>query len=455
MSNLDGIITRPVNIESDLGYVLSTGSGDVGTNCEATSVNPWALYKPVAVPGFGPIARDALLHLGLGNASRVEGPPYAESISEFLAFYAESNTLFGKPANGWRWLYPRGLATYNEPYRVYDFLRYNAGSGVSNSNGYNHNARNPFGRFRCSEKVTSYYGRLFATNVPILLADQDVPDTDITIGSGYSGNTNAGDINKYLSATNQMAYYGVLLVPPSGSDAAYKLICNTDYKVFDAMTYRGHENLTLEEFNLTPTLFATEGTYTAYPFLTNYAFPSVKYIPIHRTDVGTKFNNLDLPNLRLFPLAGSVPQSVIIYADEISIIVHATNGRSFGNGYSTNVFFEVKNSGSDSVTIPEFMLKIRGSRSYEESRVTGEVFYDKNFMYDDTGTPHSYGDPPLASMLGTSITVPANGTVRVPSTDNALVSSDSSNFTVIHIGCTVNTRTHSGSTIVRVPAVNE
>jgi len=47
MSHSDGKIKAPINPLSDLGSVLGTGSGDVGVNCTAASINKWAIYKPV------------------------------------------------------------------------------------------------------------------------------------------------------------------------------------------------------------------------------------------------------------------------------------------------------------------------------------------------------------------------------------------------------------------------
>lgn len=434
MSNNNGIITPPLNVESDLGYVLGTGSGDSGTNCAASSVNPWAVYKPVASAGFAPISRDTLLHLGLGNDSRVEGPPHATTVAQFLDFYAESNTLGGKPANGWRWLYPRGLETYNEPYRLYDFLRYTAGGGLANSNGYNHNASNPFGKFDCTDRVVRKGGQFVASNSRFL-PETNVPDTDITIGN----------INSYLGNASKMLYYGVLLAP-SNTSLAYKIIGNSETRIDDGMSYAGHEDMTLEEFTLAADAYP-EGTstWTAYPFLTNLPFPEGNQI----SPIAYSARNNTLPDSRwLFPLPGSVSKTVIVYDDQLTINVYASTAT---HAYKTNIYFEIENNYPSTAEISGFMLKLRGTRGYSESRVSGEVFYDENFVYDDSGTPHGYNIPALSAMLS-SLTVASGATVRVPTSGTVNFQLPSFTNTKLYIGCNYNGSDHYGYTLVKVPA---
>lgn len=47
MGHANNIITAPVNIMADVGYVIGTGSGDIGVNCTSININRWAKYKPV------------------------------------------------------------------------------------------------------------------------------------------------------------------------------------------------------------------------------------------------------------------------------------------------------------------------------------------------------------------------------------------------------------------------
>ena len=436
MSNSNVIITPPLNVETDLGGVLGTGSGDVGTNCASTSVNPWAMFKPVAVSGFGPVTRDSGVEcLGLGNASRVAGPPYATTITAFLALCADSATMQGKPANGWRWLAPRGLATYNEPYRVYDFLRYTAGGGLSNRNGYNHNASNPFGSFNCTDRVVRTGGRFNATNSQPL-PETNVPDTDITIGN----------INAFLGTAIKMAYYGVLLVP-SDTSLAYKLIGNSETRIYDDMVYSGHENMALEEFYLSQSSFPDgTTTWTAYPFLTNVAFPDGNLIGIAHNSGGSTLAD----SRRLYPLPGSVARTVTVYQDNLTINVYATTAT---HAYKTKIYFEITNNYGTSVTITDLMLKVRaGNKGYTDARISGEVFYDKNYVYNDSypsGT--TYNNSALSAMLS-SVTVAAGATVTVPVSGTVDFYLPSFDNTKIYIGTNYGGNAHYGYTTVRVPA---
>lgn len=434
MSNSNGIITPPLNVESDLGSVLGTGSGDVGTNCSSTAVNPWAMFKPVAAAGFGPITRDSDVYLGLGNASRVVGPPCATTITGFLSLYADSATMLGLPANGWRWLAPRGLATYNEPYRVYDFLRYSASQGLLSGSGYNHNAGNPFGRFSCSDRVVRKGGKLWASNSRNL-PETNVPDTDITIGN----------INAFLGNNQKMAYYGVLLVP-SDTSLAYKLIGNASTRIYDNMTYSGHEDMTLEEFFLSADAYP-EGTstWTAYPFLTNVAVPN-NLITIAHNSGGSTLADSRL----LYPLPGSITRTVTVYDDQLTINVYASTAT---HAYKTNIYFEIENNYPSSATITDLMLKVRAAgKGYSDARISGEVFYDANYVYDDShpsGT--TYSDANLSAMLS-SVTVASGATVRVPSSGTVAFSLPSFTNTKLYIGTNYNGSAHYGSTSVKVPA---
>lgn len=47
MSHTSVRITKPVNVEDDLGTILGTASGDTGVNCTASSINKWAKWKPL------------------------------------------------------------------------------------------------------------------------------------------------------------------------------------------------------------------------------------------------------------------------------------------------------------------------------------------------------------------------------------------------------------------------
>lgn len=47
MAHNNGIITAPVSVLNDIGYVLGSNSGDVKTLCLLDTINPWSAKKPV------------------------------------------------------------------------------------------------------------------------------------------------------------------------------------------------------------------------------------------------------------------------------------------------------------------------------------------------------------------------------------------------------------------------
>ena len=244
MSNSNGIIKAPVNIMADLGYVLGTGNGDLGYNIVNGNINRWAMFKPVRSSEHGYVNRNTLEMLGFGNTL-----PSATSVQGLLNLY-DGNW------NGWNYLRPRGMS-YNERFRAFDFCKIASTDTASTTDpGYDHNAPNPFGRFDVSPRtVAAALGSIQFENGRTIPTGA-YPEYHIAIA----------DFNSRSASTLKMQYYGVLLVPPSTS-YAYKLVGSQD----PIGTTRGQEQMQCIT-TLTASAYAT-GEWTAYPVLSNIAFP--------------------------------------------------------------------------------------------------------------------------------------------------------------------------------------
>lgn len=114
MSHTNGIIRFPVNIKDDIGYVLGTGSGDLGINAKHSVIAPMAKYKPVR-------------HSTVGVLTSTER---ANTRYGFGANIPTLSLLSATPSSMWTYLKPRGVNN-NEYYRALDF------------DGYDHKACSP------------------------------------------------------------------------------------------------------------------------------------------------------------------------------------------------------------------------------------------------------------------------------------------------------------------------
>ena len=432
-----------VDFRSDIAAVLNLNTGVLKDLCLASNINPWAKYKPVAASAIVKILRNDSASLGLGNAARTTlGPPAATTVQALINLYVdgESNTLGSGRANGWRYWKPRGRS-YSEWYRSLDFVKIVSVGGVLTpalNSGYEHSAKNPFGNFTCSASVSRIGGTLTARN-NVVIPVSGLPDENIAIE----------DINAYLGGAQKMAYYGVLLVPQSGSGACY-LIFNNAATISAYNTgsdyVRGGESLVLDPYVLTPGIM-TLGTYTVYPFLTNMKIDqTARFIAV--TNRNSSITS-DVP--RLYPLPGSAPGSLIIYDTLVVIEVHAS--AATGSFLTTDIYIEITNNGDSAVTIPNLVMKWRTSTSsFTAARGANEVFYDGQYRYDDdhqTGT----ADGTYSSMLkpSTPFTVQPGTTLRIPGSGMSLsarVPNRSAN--ILFIGRPDETAQY-GYTTVRLP----
>lgn len=110
MAHNNGIITAPISVKGDIGYVLGSNSGDVKTLCLLPNINPWSAKKPVEhnSPAYTTDQKFTELLYGLDNQKRTLG--------QLSAFPSSFYWKYNKPST---W------------FRVMDF------------NGYNHGATAP------------------------------------------------------------------------------------------------------------------------------------------------------------------------------------------------------------------------------------------------------------------------------------------------------------------------
>ena len=334
MSNSNGYIKAPVNIAADLGYVLGTGSGDLGYNIANGNINKWAMYKPVRNSAIGWVSpRNTLASLGFGSL------PYATSINSLISYYSQTD-------NGWTYLRPRG-ASQSEYYRAADFCKIVGSGGLDDTNyGYNHNARNPFGSgFSVVPTTQSHnYGTVTVENGRMIPAGT-YPDTDITI---Y-------DFNQLLASTQKMLYYGCVVKWPTNASAQPKLFGNTTA----ISSTRGQELLTYS-LELQPSIFQTLGEYTIYPVLSNIALG---------------YNVSYTSGQRLYPLAGCSPVTLLVIDDYITITVNATvMPYTSGSSYNVSWNFNIRNDYDTAITLTDVGARFRlTGKSYNDTMQAGEV----------------------------------------------------------------------------------
>ena len=130
MSNQNGRIyidtsTTPpkgIDVLNDLGYVLGTGSGDVGVNCTNNGINPASKFKPFCHSAVG-FASDAA-HL---TALRSRNCGLTMKKYGTLANLVSAGVAYAvSPATGsLAWIYDRPRGRVNsEWFRVFDFKEY-------------------------------------------------------------------------------------------------------------------------------------------------------------------------------------------------------------------------------------------------------------------------------------------------------------------------------------------
>lgn len=112
MANSGGKITAPVSID-DVRTVLGQSSYDLGTLCKASTINIFSRVKPVRYNSMAPITDANRRSAGHG----VDTPDIVTGTTVTAALIQDA------AGNWWEYNAPRG-GTYNEPFRLTDFIGY-------------------------------------------------------------------------------------------------------------------------------------------------------------------------------------------------------------------------------------------------------------------------------------------------------------------------------------------
>lgn len=117
---------------ADIGYVLGTGSGDVGTNCASNANKKWALYHPIVHPN--------LSHVTL--TERIQ--KFHSLTPKDMASIRSLNTFATVPTpEAWGYNKPTGTIG-TAPYRALDYAHIESDlTKIATDWGYNHNADAP------------------------------------------------------------------------------------------------------------------------------------------------------------------------------------------------------------------------------------------------------------------------------------------------------------------------
>lgn len=469
---INGNTTPPkgVDVINDIAYVLGESSGDIGYLITQGNINPWALYKPYRANELKSNPRTLNLSvLGFGT------PPNSGKVQTFIEFYENNGSAMigGVRANGWQYLRPRANQTPKERFRVFDFLKVEVGGvPIPNVYGYDANADNPYGTFRPPVPVAVSGGNLSCSQSRIY-PETGWPDYDICASDFNGLDVATGSYRGgFLPSTSRMLFYGMLLVPLDNNDkwtSGNAILVGNDTPIdYDGnrqdydykIGYRG-----TEQFNVGVRL-STGGAFSAikykvYPFITNLNFSESpisaanKYITrtyAQRTD--------DLPNgIVLYPIPGAEPATVKLYDDSIEVIVYAEGmATKIGDTYDIDMYYTIENKTANSITIPEsndlytLTMRIRKpGNTFESPRQQDEVFYSKDYRWDDnSGTAGTY-DSTYATFLNTPLTIARGEIVRVPLGTLTTRVAFKLRDCVIHIGFYLGTTWHHGHVVPSTP----
>lgn len=174
MANSNNIITSPVNLESDVAYVLGDGFMHVSMLCTSLKINMWSRCKPVHITSASPDRSmpadgEGAWWKGTMNNCGIKAPPVA-SYEEIPKLYT-ANKMNG-------YIYEKPWGGSNSPYRLADFLLYK------------HDALPPFHSFHCDSKASQYSSISCSVVTNITTADKSGPGSvalsDIDFGTNLS-----------------------------------------------------------------------------------------------------------------------------------------------------------------------------------------------------------------------------------------------------------------------------
>lgn len=202
MSRDNGIITSPVNIKSDIAYILGLNTGDVGTLCTTPLINKWAKYKPTKT----------------ADTAAFEPRGTIDDATRATAFWgltiAVTFTTLANVVSGYATSY-----SYTPPlwYRVFDFIQCANGRPVTtNPKGYYHGAKS----FVEDSSVETN-----STNKEIYYTNYDEHGIDVEVDWHSVNNLEIGlnDLVNLGTKTLADLYFGVILY--NSTKNVYRLIC--------------------------------------------------------------------------------------------------------------------------------------------------------------------------------------------------------------------------------------
>jgi hypothetical protein len=157
MPVVNGVMRAPISVW-DVAQMLGVNSGDVGYLCSNRhgKINKWSKYKPVIFQAFDNL--DANWYKAKDGRCGLIVPLNSNDLPGLISFAKKNNYDYQyQPPQG-------GIAS---PYRISDF------------NGYNHYAINPFGSFSIPFAVYTGYGKATIEMRMIEVADSNLKISDI------------------------------------------------------------------------------------------------------------------------------------------------------------------------------------------------------------------------------------------------------------------------------------
>lgn len=309
MSHSNGIISKPINVKSDVAYVLFENSGDVGTLCKSNAIKFWSLRKPIRHAKTGELTDAEWLTANYGYT--ITG--YSRIVGE-----GQQGLLYGHFNNeSWLYLKPRG-ASYNEWFRVFDFNRYN------------HNAQNPFDLSYNSEPEigASATSRINMTYL-----------YDFLRWGLFSG----------FAPTFANLYLGLLAWPVSSTtpSGCWFLPITSSVSGLTIDDIAGNERFS---YPVPPSVFSSGTTYILQPIIMTYDagnnYGSWTWVSAQTSMVGTFWDVL-CPEIRITPKTQTTPDQLVdIYVDRDN----ASYVDNFPSMTIRSVPFYISNGNSQAMT---------------------------------------------------------------------------------------------------------
>lgn len=189
---IDTSVNPPKGISIyDVQTALKDNHRDIGGLCTSNKINPWSKSKPVRQ---GTPNQEANWQAAWSGNYGIVPYRIGTGSSALSTLY---NFSFDGAMNGWTYEKPRGLATYNEWYRLMDF------------NGYQHNAPNPWSGWTGASSVVRGSSAWFGL-------DDVVDDWNGTPSSIYYGNILL-QLGQATTAYLSSCYFGVAIFNSSGA----------------------------------------------------------------------------------------------------------------------------------------------------------------------------------------------------------------------------------------------